>query len=178
MRGHPTFASPRALDLEGGSGMKRFLIIVVAAALVSALTARAEDPAIAKPSPKDKCPVCGMFVAKYPDWVATVVFKGGTLRYFDGPKDLFKFLLDLKQYAPGKVQSDIDRFFVTDYYAVRQIDGRSAFYVIGSDVYGPMGKELIPFAGETEAREFLKDHKGRSVLRYQEITATVLKELD
>ena len=160
------------------------LFVLVAAAmtmfapLLSALPAGAEGPAVAKPSPKDKCPVCGMFVAKYPDWLATLLFKDGTFRYFDGPKDLFKFLLDLKQYAPGKGQSDVDRFFVNDYYAVRQIDGREAFYVLGSDVYGPMGKELIPFAGESEARGFLKDHGGRSILRYHDITSAVLKQLD
>jgi len=158
--------------------MKRYLITFAAAVLLSALPAAAEGPAVAKPTHKDKCPVCGMFVAKYPDWVAALVFKDGTLRYFDGPKDLFKFLLDLKQYAPGKGQSDVDRFFVTDYYAVRLIDGRAAYYVLGSDVYGPMGKELIPFAREAEARDFLKDHGGRNTLRYREITAAVLKELD
>jgi copper chaperone NosL len=152
--------------------------LIVFAPLLSALPYGAEVPAVAKPSSKDKCPVCGMFVAKYPDWVATLMFKDGTLRYFDGPKDLFKFLLDLKQYAPGKGQSDVDRFFVNDYYAVRQIDGREAFYVLGSDVYGPMGKELIPFEKETEAREFLKDHQGKRILRYQEITAAVLQGLD
>ena len=158
--------------------MWRIVITVVAVALLSELPVGANGPAVAKPSPKDKCPVCGMFVSKYPDWVATIVFKDGTLRYFDGPKDLFKFLLDLKQFAPGKGQSDIDRFFVNDYYAVRLIDGRSAFYVIGSDVYGPMGKELIPFEKETEAREFLKDHGGKNMLRYQDVTPRILQELD
>jgi len=160
------------------------LLILVASALTlfaplgGALPAGAEGPAVAKPSPKDKCPVCGMFVAKYPDWLASLLFKDGTIRYFDGPKDLFKFLLDLKQYAPGKGQSDVDRFFVNDYYAVRPIDGREAFYVLGGDVYGPMGKELIPFAGEAEARGFLKDHGGKSILRYHEVTSAVLKQLD
>jgi copper chaperone NosL len=165
-------------DTMKKTGIVVLLLLIALAGVAFTSVADAAEQAYRKPNERDKCPVCGMFVAKYPDWVATVVFKDGTLRYFDGPKDLFKFLLDLKQYAPGKVQSDIDRFFVTDYYAVRQVDGRAAFYVIGGDVYGPMGKELIPFAGETEAREFLKDHKGRNVLRYQEITAAVLKELD
>ena len=158
--------------------MIRFIVIVVTAVLLNALPGLAAEPALEKPSARDKCPVCGMFVAKYPDWVAAVVFKDGTRRYFDGPKDLFKFLLDLEQYAGGKRQSDIDRFSVTDYYAVRQINGRLAFYVLGSDVYGPMGKELIPFAGEADAREFLKDHGARRVLHFNDITPAVLKELD
>ena len=158
--------------------MIRFIGIVVAAVLLNAAPGSTAEPAVAKPSDKDKCPVCGMFVAKYPDWVAAVIFKDAARRYFDGPKDLFKFLLDLEQYAPGKGRSDIDRLFVTDYYAVSHIDGRLAFYVIGSDVYGPMGKELIPFTREAVAREFLKDHRGRKILRFDEITPAVMKELD
>jgi len=26
-----------------------------------------------QPGPKDKCPVCGMFVAGYPNWIAEVI---------------------------------------------------------------------------------------------------------
>jgi len=41
-----------------------------------------------------------------------------------------------------------------------------------------MGKELIPFEKEGDAREFLKDHKGTAVLRFQDINADVVKRLD
>ncbi|MEK6742012.1 MAG: nitrous oxide reductase accessory protein NosL [Nitrospirota bacterium] len=140
--------------------------------------ADAAETKFTKPAERDKCPVCGMFVAKYPDWVAQVVFKDGSYVVFDGPKDLFKFILDLKNYAPGKGQKDVDAVFVSDYYAVSPIDGRKAFYVLGSDVFGPMGRELVPFAKEADAREFLKDHRGRKILRFDEITADVLKPLD
>ena len=64
-----------------------------------------------------------------------------------------------------------------DYYSLEFIDGRTAFYVEGSDVYGPMGKELVPFGREKDARQFLKDHKGKSLLRFGEITKEVLKGL-
>jgi copper chaperone NosL len=53
-----------------------------------------------------------------------------------------------------------------------------AFYVLGSDAYGPMGRELIPFEKETEAREFLKDHKGKNILRFRDITYSIVKGLD
>jgi nitrous oxide reductase accessory protein NosL len=158
--------------------MIRFITVLVAAVLLNTMPGVSAESTVAKPSAKDKCPVCGMFVAKYPDWVATVVFRDNSRLYFDGPKDLFKFVLDLKQYAPGKKQTDIDRLVVTDYYSVSHIDGRSAFYVLGSDVYGPMGKELIPFAREADAREFLKDHGATRILRFNEITPAVLKELE
>ncbi len=131
-----------------------------------------------KPGAAEKCPVCGMFVAKYPDWVAEVIFKDGGHAVFDGPKDLFKFLAGMKEYAPARSAADVDRVFVNDYYAVTPVDGRAAFYVLGSDTTGPMGRELIPFAREADAREFLRDHRGKKVLRFQEITPSVLKELD
>jgi nitrous oxide reductase accessory protein NosL len=35
----------------------------------------------------------------------------------------------------------------------------SAYYVLGSDIYGPMGRELIPFEKEADAKEFIKDHQ-------------------
>ena len=164
--------------IEEDDVLRKIAVITALVLILSFNQANAAEKKFTKPASRDKCPVCGMFVAKYPDWVAEVVFSDGSYAVFDGPKDLFKYYLDLKQYAPGKGHSDIDRLFVTDYYAVSHVDARTAFYVLGSDVYGPMGKELVPFAGEVDAREFLKDHKGGKVLRFNEITPAVLKELD
>jgi copper chaperone NosL len=68
-----------------------------------------------KPGGGDKCPVCGMFVAKYPDFVASIIFKDGSYCVFDGAKDMFKYYLDLAAYkAPGK-KEDIESIYVTDY---------------------------------------------------------------
>jgi nitrous oxide reductase accessory protein NosL len=53
-----------------------------------------------------------------------------------------------------------------------------AFFVIGSDVHGPMGRELIPFGKPTDAEEFRRDHKGKSVLRFSDVTPAVIKGLD
>lgn len=131
-----------------------------------------------RPTKSDKCPVCGMFVARYPDWAGQVVFKDGSVSFFDGAKDLYKYYLNLKKYAPKKTQADVDGIYVTEYYGMKLIDGTKAYYVIGSDVYGPMGRELIPFLGESEAREFMKDHKGKRVLRFEDITPAVLEQLD
>jgi len=41
-----------------------------------------------------------------------------------------------------------------------------------------MGRELIPFAREIEAREFKKDHKGKSILRFKDVTPAIVKGLD
>jgi len=118
-----------------------------------------------------------MFVAKYPDWVAGVVFKDGKVAWFDGVKDLFKFLLKPERYSPGRAPADVDRVLVTDYYGLKLLDAREAWFVIGSDVFGPMGTELIPFALEADAREFMADHKGTGLLRYGEVGPATLKQL-
>jgi nitrous oxide reductase accessory protein NosL len=131
-----------------------------------------------KPSPKDKCPVCGMFVAKYPDFLAQVLFKDGSSAFFDGTKDMFKYYFNLKKYQPSKNLSDIDDIYVTNYYDLTLTDGRSAYYVLGSDIYGPMGRELIPFNKEADAKEFKKDHQGKSVLKFNEINYEMVKSLD
>jgi len=140
--------------------------------------AQAADRKPVTPTAKDRCPVCGMFVAKYPDFVAQVIYTDGAYAVFDGAKDLFKYLLNLQAYAPARQPSEIGAIFVTDYYSLTPIDGKRAWYVLGSDVYGPMGRELIPFGSETEAKGFLVDHKGKRLLRFAEVTAEVLKGLD
>jgi len=157
----------------------KILSIIVSFGFFSLITpAGSEDLKTFKPSPKDKCPVCGMFVAKYPDFIAAIRFKDGTYAFFDGAKDLFKYNGDLKRYNPAKKQADIEAIRVTNYYDLSLIDGLEAFYVVGSDVLGPMGHELIPFSKEGDAREFLKDHKGKSLLRFREVTPDLLKTLD
>jgi copper chaperone NosL len=131
-----------------------------------------------KPLLKDKCPVCGMFVAKYPDFVAEIIFKDSSYAVFDGVKDMLKYYFALDKYNPKKNRSDIDAIYVTDYYDLTFIDGLKAFYVIGSDVYGPMGRELIPFSSRSEAEEFRKDHQGKAVLEFNGITHNAVKGLD
>jgi copper chaperone NosL len=155
-----------------------YLKVVVAIMVLAASVSWAADPAPEKPSPTDKCPVCGMFVAKYPDFVARLVFKDGSQAFFDGVKDLMKYYFDLAKYNHAQKVADIAAVFVTDYYSLKLIDGYKASYVVGSDVFGPMGRELIPFAEEKAAREFLRDHKGKSLLTFPEITPALIGSLD
>ena len=152
------------------------IAILLILLVISAATAGERKPI--KPTPKDKCLVCGMFVAKYPDFLAQILFKDGTNVFFDGTKDMFKYYFNLKKYQPSKNLSDIDSIYVTNYYNLTLIDGLPAHYVLGSDIYGPMGRELIPFEKEADAKEFMKDHKGKMILRFREITHEVVRSLD
>lgn len=146
--------------------------------LMAVSLAQAGTAEFRKPGKADKCPVCGMFIFKYPDFLARVIFRDSSIGFFDGAKDLFKYLHALSRYSPGKNPDDIASLYVTEYYRLTPIDARKAFYVMGSDVYGPMGRELIPFEKESEAREFMTDHHGKATLRYNDITASIIRGLD
>lgn len=120
-------------------------------------------------SKDEKCPICGMFVYKYPRWVAQIYY--GDKHYsFDGVKDLMKYYFDNK--------ADISKILVTDYYSQKAIDATTAFYVIGSDVYGPMGNELIPFKNKSDAKTFYMDHKGIKITSFKDITKEEVYKLD
>jgi nitrous oxide reductase accessory protein NosL len=131
-----------------------------------------------KPTAGDKCPVCGMFVAKYPDWTTAVLFKDGYRVFFDGAKDMFKYLFDLKRYDPLRKKEDMQAIMVKDYYRLSWLNVQSVWFVVGSDVYGPMGRELIPLATEADAREFMTDHQGKKILRFNDVTMEIMKTLD
>lgn len=124
---------------------------------------------------RDKCPVCGMFVAKYPKWVAQIIFKDSSYDVFDGAKDMFKYYHNMSKYNPSKKKSDIIAIYVTEYYSTKLMGAGKVYFIKGSNVYGPMGKELIPIAKEGWAKEFLKDHKGERILRFNEVKVEDLK---
>jgi len=158
--------------------MKQISLITFFIAYLS-LSAFAAEPGTIQakePTEKDKCPVCGMYVKEYTDWVAQIAFSDITY-FFDGAKDMFKFYLDVPKYAPKKKAGDIKAIYVKDYYNVKFIDATKVFYVIGSDVMGPMGKELVPFEKEADAQGFMKDHKGEKILKFKDITAETIKPL-
>jgi len=159
-------------------GFMKYLFTAVLAICLMTSPAMAGEKKPTRPTPEDKCPVCGMFVAKYPDFLAEIIFKDGSYAVFDGAKDMAKYYFNLAKYNPSKKVSDIDSIYVTDYYQLEFVDGMSAFYVVGSDVFGPMGKELIPFAKEEDAKEFLDDHVGESLLAWKAVTQDMLKSLD
>lgn len=117
----------------------------------------------------EKCPICGMFVYKYPKWAAQIFYKDAHFS-FDGVKDMIKYYFEHKE--------GIAKILVSDYYSQKAVDAKKAYFVIGSDVYGPMGDELIPFISESEAKTFSMDHKGIKILKFEDIKAKEVYKLD
>jgi nitrous oxide reductase accessory protein NosL len=149
----------------------------VAVYLVSKENREANASPILVPE-KAKCPVCGMFVAKYPNWVAEIRTTDDRQYFFDGVKDMMKFLFDPERYQVKMASEQIAAIRVSDYYNLGPMDAREAWYVVGSNVYGPMGDELIPFRTRNEAEVFRKDHFGKSIVTFDKISADLVQGLD
>lgn len=157
---------------------RRALILFLAASLLPATVVGQGAAKPPRPGAKDLCPVCGMLVSKYPNWVATIVYKDGHAHHFDGAKDMFKFWFEPAKYAAGHRREDMAAIWVTDFYNLRPVDARKALYVVGSDVLGPMGHELVPLASREDAADFLMEHKGRRILGFEQVTKDLPPGLD
>lgn len=131
---------------------------------------------VEKVSQDVRCSVCGMFVAKYDNWIVQAHLADGEVMYFDGVKDMLVFYFNPQQYRPSQ-QNDINDIWAKDYYTLKWLNAREAIYVIGSDVYGPMGKEFIPFASKEAAENFLQDHKGKKILSFNDITDELVQSM-
>ena len=118
----------------------------------------------------EKCPICGMFVYKYPRWATQIFFNDKKHLSFDGVKDLLKYYFEYHK--------KIAKILVTDYYSQKAIDGTTAYYVIGSNIYGPMGNELIPFKNKSDAKTFYMDHRATKIIKFQDITKKEVYKLD
>ncbi|MCR8684123.1 nitrous oxide reductase accessory protein NosL [Campylobacter ureolyticus] len=121
-------------------------------------------------SKSTRCPICGMFVYKYPKWAVSLSFKDEKFA-FDGIKDMMKFILKDERFKSGEI-------LVRDYYTQKIIDAKNAFFVVGSDVLGPMGNELIAFETMKSARTFRLEHGGTEIYKFDEITNSVTCALD
>lgn len=160
--------------------MKKIMMLLLSALFamslfVSPVTASV-DNAAKSPSAKDRCAVCGMFVAKYPQWISLVELEDKTTVWFDGVKDMMAYSFGPEAFgaATGVAIKDMR---VKDYYSQEWIDGRQAFYVAGSDVNGPMGHELIPFSSEKAASSFMKDHHGKKLLPFADIDSARIESV-
>ncbi|HIP14150.1 MAG TPA: hypothetical protein EYG74_01510 [Sulfurimonas autotrophica] len=117
----------------------------------------------------DKCPVCGMFLYKYPRWISRIEYNDKNVS-FDGIKDMMKYYFQHPE--------NIKNILVQEYYTQKVIDAKKAYFVLGSDIYGPMGNELIAFKDRASAKQFYLDHKAKKILKFDAIKQAMVYKLD
>jgi copper chaperone NosL len=118
----------------------------------------------------DRCRKCGMVVDDHPRWVAGLTDERGAEERFCSPRCMFAHWRS----PAGAAGRDA---WVTEYYTQQRLPVEEVRFVIGSDVMGPMGRALVPVAGQAAAEGFLQDHHGSRILAADEIVAELLREL-
>ena len=125
-----------------------------------------------------RCPVCGMYPARSPDWAAQIIFKHGDAQFFDSPLSLFKYLQRIEHYSRGRqAASDIGAIYVTDSDAAGWIDARDAFYVEGSSALGPMRAGNLPAFATVGAAASFAQRRGGQVRRFSEVDEAVVARI-
>lgn len=108
-----------------------------------------------------------MYIDLSPRWTAGLKSSAGREEHFDAPKCMLRYRAD----QPGAREA-----WVTEYYSQTRMALDQVRLVEGSDVLGPMGRDLVPVEASA-AEGFARDHGGR-VLRVDEVDAAVLASLD
>jgi len=122
------------------------------------------------------CGKCGMFPAKYPRWQSQIIFNDGAMTPFDGCKCMFNFLFAMEKFDQTHTGDDVSAIWVKDFNTGEWLTAKDAYYVVGSDMMGPMGKELIPFSDLASAQKFQGEQNG-SLMKYTDINPDVMKTL-
>ena len=124
-----------------------------------------------------KCHTCGMRVAEFENWHTQIVYDDGTNDGFCAVKCLMAFYFEPLKYSTKTQVSQIKSLYAKDYYSQKWHDMETMVYVLGSDVMGPMGKDLVPFSNEAHAQTFMNDHNGGSTLNFDDITLDLIQTL-
>lgn len=125
-----------------------------------------------------RCPVCGMYPARFPRWAAQSIFRDGAAHYFDSPIDLFVFLQKVDRYDSRYALNEVAVSFVTDFETGQWIEAQDAFFVHGSSAFGPMRDADLPALASREAADTLTRNRGGRVLAFTEVTPEVIQSLN
>jgi len=99
-------------------------------------------------SASDRCAFCGMRIDPSSAWRADLI-SGSTTTHFDTPR------CALLAWRSGKTPAQSIK--VQEFYDRAWRDGAELRFVVGSDVTGPMGADLVP-VDPSRAGKFKADH--------------------
>lgn len=131
-------------------------LILVSAASVTSLAACKKEA---------RCKHCGMKIDPSSAWRAELVGADGAATVFDTPR------CALTSWRSGTTPAAAIR--VQEYYDRQQRDGNDVRFVIGGDVIGPMGPDIVP-VDPPRSSKFIQDHGADRALRLEEVTPEIL----
>jgi nitrous oxide reductase accessory protein NosL len=133
------------------------------------ILALAVSPLACKATPAEaRCSFCGMKIDPTSAWLAELVMADGTKSTFDTPR------CAMTAWRTRGIAAKSVR--VQEFYAREWSDGKDVVFVIGSDVTGPMGADLVPVSPAKSAK-FMIDHAAPRAVDLGSITPELLKSL-
>ena len=121
-----------------------------------------------------------MKVYKNPKWVCKIELINGKKLFFVSPKSMIEFY-----HQPGKwfdigvkSEADFKDILVTDFKTGLAVKAKGAFYIYGSNVTSPAGDDLVPFDSYAAAEEFSKEHNGKRILSFKEVSDALIRLLN
>ncbi len=114
-----------------------------------------------------ECPLCGMIPARYPQFHCQMVLQNGDYVAFDSAAGLLTFLLfpDKTGLSSGEVES----VYFKDYVTETWIHSDQTYFVIGSEIMGPMGIEFLAVDSQEKAQSLMNQEKGELTVSYNQI---------
>lgn len=127
----------------------------------------------------DECHLCGMLITRF-DGPKGEVFRketGEQVLKFCSTRDMFSYYLDPEN------KRNIAKIFVHDMSKMPWgsdsiddkyfIDAKAAWYVVGSERTGAMGKTLASFSQKSDAKAFAEKYGGQ-VITFKKVTQNTL----
>lgn len=115
-----------------------------------------------------RCKHCGMKIDPASAWRAELVGDDGKVTQFDTPR------CALTSWRSGTTPAKAIR--VQEYYDRQMRDGNDVRFVVGGDVVGPMGPDIVP-VDPPRSSKFIQDHTADRALRLEEITPQILSSI-
>lgn len=115
-----------------------------------------------------RCALCGMRVTRGAAFSSGASPASGEAVLFDSVKCMFRWL---GQHADARDP------WVTEHLSRGERPARDVVYVMGSDLEGPMGADLVPVDTREHAEQLRESHHGTRVLAFAEVTSEILDEL-
>ncbi|NLC28489.1 MAG: hypothetical protein GX780_06920 [Campylobacteraceae bacterium] len=120
------------------------------------------------------CPIKNVSIQKHKDWLGYIQYNDSSIDPVSSPKYAFNFFhTDALKNFRG-----IFKLYMTDFKTGRLIDASEAYYVFGSRIMSVGGDDIIPFAKEEDAKEFLEANGGKKIYRFDRMDKNFIGYLD
>ncbi|MHB1349106.1 MAG: nitrous oxide reductase accessory protein NosL [Desulfobulbaceae bacterium] len=130
-------------------------------------TKRKKSGKIIEPTAADRCVVCGMPPANYPNNRAQILTSDNKTLHFCSGRCLVYFMADPSQYGHAGVKP---MFIWATVFPEAMYDyAAGLFYVAGSKGLGPMGPEPFAFRTRKDAADFMAE-KGGAFMPFEKLT--------